>query len=184
MAGVVDPKRPGFDLSGSVEGLEICPEFRDSLPGPLAARLGVLQGVRGQGEMSFHVAYDAAAPVPLQFSVAGQLTRGRIDDPRLPHPLSDIRAVVRLDNSGFAVKELTGRSNQATLRMSASGKFPGPGQPLWLAAEVRQLELDRPLFDALPEKPARRVAQVLPAGTGRCRRDAGLRRAVLASAGD
>jgi hypothetical protein len=149
--GTVDPHRPGFSLSGTVEGLEISPELRDALPGAAAAKLGVLGAVRGQGEVNFRVAYDPAAATPLQFSVAGRLVHGRIDDARLPHPLTDIRAVVRLNNQGFKVEDMTGRSNQATFRLSAQGNSPGPGQPLLLEGEIRQLELDRPLFDALPE---------------------------------
>ncbi len=149
--GTVDPHRPGFSLSGRIEGLDISPELRDALPGVAAAKLGLLGAVRGQGEVNFRVAYDPAAATPLQFNVAGRLVHGRIDDARLPHPLTDIRAVVRLDNQGFKVEDMTGRSNQATFRLSAQGKSPGPGQPLLLEGEIRQLELDRPLFDVLPE---------------------------------
>ena len=66
-------------------------------------------------------------PRPWQFNVAGQIAHGRIDDSRLPHPLTDIRAAVRLSNQGFAVEDLTARSNQATLRLSARGKSLRPG---------------------------------------------------------
>ncbi len=114
--GVIDPHRPGFSLSGKIEGLDICPELRDALPGALAAKLGMLETVRGQAAASFHVAYDAAAATPWQFNVAGQIAHGRIDDSRLPHPLTDLRAVVRWSDQGFAVEDLTARSNQATLR--------------------------------------------------------------------
>ena len=47
--GTVDPRRPGFSLVGKVEGLDISPELRDALPGALAAKLGMLGTVRGQG---------------------------------------------------------------------------------------------------------------------------------------
>jgi len=103
--------------------------------------------------MNFQVAYDPAAPQPLQYSVVGRITGGRIDDPRLPHPLTDIHALVRLDNQNLAVEELTGRSNQATVCVSAHGPpaGPRPGQPLVLEAKIRQLELEPRLLESLPE---------------------------------
>ena len=104
--GVIDPRRQTFALDGSIEGLEISPELRASLPGAAAERLGGLAAARGEGELNFHVAYDPAAASPLTYAVAGSVCRGRIDDPRLPHPLTDIHAVVRLDNQGFAVEDL------------------------------------------------------------------------------
>ena len=149
--GVVAPHRPGFSLAGKIEGLDICPELRDAMPGELAAKLGLLETVRRPGAASFRVAYGAAAATPWQFSVAGQITHGRIDDSRLPHPLTDLRAAVRLSNDGFAIEDLTARSNQATLRLSAQGKSLLPGEPLSVQAEVRQLEIDRQLIETLPE---------------------------------
>ena len=149
--GVVDPRRQTLAVDGSIEGLEISPELGASLPVAAAERLHALGAVRGEGELNFHVGYDPASPNPLEYAVRGRVSRGRIDDPRLPHPLTDIRAVVRWDNQGFAVENLTGRSNQATLRLSASGKAPGEGRPLTLTAEIRQLELDPELVASLPE---------------------------------
>ena len=122
------------------------------LRSPARRRSGSRQcgAVRGKGELNFHVAYDPAAPNPLEFAVRGRVKGGRIDDPRLPHPLTDIRAAVRLDNQGFAVEDLVGRSNQATLRLSASGSLPGEGARLALTATIRHLELDPELVAALP----------------------------------
>ena len=149
--GVVQPHRPGFAISGSIEGLDISSELWAALPGTMAAKLDGLGAVRGQGELDFRVAYDAAAPTPLQFSLLGRMSRGRIDDRRLPHPLTDVRAVVRLDNAGFSIDELSASSNQATLRLAARGKSLEAGQPLAVQAEIRQLELDRQLVAVLPE---------------------------------
>ena len=64
------------------------------------------------------MSYDPAAAVPLKFDLSGRLSRGRIDDPRLPHALTDIRATVHVDNGGFSIDDLAARSGQATLRMS------------------------------------------------------------------
>jgi hypothetical protein len=148
--GMVDPHRPEFAVNGSLEGLEISPELRDALPGALGGQLVRLGTLRGQGELTFHVSYDEAAPSPWDFDINGRLVHGRLDDPRLPHPLTDIRARVHLHNEGFTVEDLVARSNQAMLRMSCLGAGLGPNAPLHVEAEVRQLELDSQLGDALP----------------------------------
>ena len=130
--------------------MEISPELRGALPGSLAGNLSILGSLRGQAEVSFRVHHDPAAKIPLEFDLSGRLSHGRIDDPRLPHPLTDIRALARLSNEGFAIENFTARSNQAMLQMTCSGKGLGPQSPLSLEAGIRQLELDHQLLDILP----------------------------------
>ncbi len=164
--GIVDPQRQTFSIGGSIEGLDISPELRGALPGPLCGKLVVLGELRGQGTLSFRVSCDNSAEAPYRFELSGRLKRGRMDDPRLPHPLTDMRATVRMNNEGFAVDELVARSGQATLRMSAhqAGFEPG-SSPLALTAEIRQLELDRQLLDILPEAVKDQWCKYRPAGT-------------------
>jgi hypothetical protein len=148
--GEVDPHRPEFSISGSIEGMELSPEFRGALPRALACDLSILGTLHGQAGLSFRVSYNPEKPQPLEFDVRAGLVRGRIDDPRLPHPLTEIRATVHVTNEGFAVDEFSARSNQATVEMRCRGTGLGPYCPLSLAADIRQLELDHQLLDALP----------------------------------
>ena len=90
--GEVDPDRPALSLAGKIDGVEISPEMRNVLPDAVGCNLSVLGSLRGQTEARFQVRYDPAAPQPWTFDVTGQLARGRIDDPRLPHPLTEIHA--------------------------------------------------------------------------------------------
>jgi hypothetical protein len=151
LSGRVDPDSSAWLVAGSIDGLEVAPELRDSLPGPLAQRLAVLGELRGHAEVDFQVSYDARRAAPLRFAFSGRLTRGRIDDPRLPYPLSDIQARFHVHEAGVQVHDLTGRSGQATLRLSfnQSGLDFG-ASPFELQAEIRRLELDRTLRDSLP----------------------------------
>ncbi len=148
--GTIDANSSGFSLSGEVEGLQISPELDESLPGPIADKLAAL---RAEGQMNFSLAYDSKAEVPLRFQVAGQLTGGWIDDQRLPlpHPLTDIQIKFTADNGGVVIDKLTARCNQATLKMSLRHSGFGANNPMWLHAEVKQLELDRQLLGVLPE---------------------------------
>ncbi len=149
--GWVDLQAGTCSIRGQAEGLEVSPELRDCLPNPLAAKLLALGDLRGQGDLRFELSYDPAASLPLKYDVSGRLVRGRIDDARLPHALSDIRATVRVDNGGYAIDDLVARSGQATLRMACRRSGFESGSPLWLKAEVRQFDLDRALLNILPQ---------------------------------
>ncbi len=162
--GSVDPEDFRWNLIGSVDQLEFAPELRDVLPSPLAAKLAALGGFRGQGNLSFRLNYEPARKTALQFDITGQVLRGRVDDPRLPHPLSDIRGRFHLDNAGFRVDDLLARSNQTAIRLSCRRAGYQDDSPLQLSAEIRQLELDGRLADALPVALHSRWYKYLPAG--------------------
>jgi len=165
LSGRVDPESATWTVAGSIEGLEIAPELRDSLPGPLAERLAVLGELRGHAEVDFHVSYDARQPSPLHFDFSGRLTRGRIDDPRLPYPLSDLTARFRIHDAGVRIDDLTGRSGQATLKLSFNQAGLDWGtSPFELQAELRRLELDRTLRDSLPLALQDQWNKFLPSG--------------------
>ena len=120
--GWLDVQTAACSFRGKAEGVEISPELRDSLPEPLATKLSPLGDLRGQADLAFQVDYDPAAAVPLRFDVSGQLARGRIDDPRLPQALTDIRAAVRLNNAGYAIDDLTARSGRPRCGCRAGGR--------------------------------------------------------------
>jgi AsmA-like C-terminal region len=149
--GSMDAINGCFSLSGEVEGLQISPELNDSLPGPIAEKLAALSALRAEGQMNFSLAYDSKTDAAPRFQVAGQLNGGRIDDPRLPHPLTDIKIKFTADNGGVVVEKLTASCNQAKLKMSLRHAGFNANNPLWLHAEVEQLELDRQLLSVLPE---------------------------------
>ena len=149
--GEVDPDQPGLKIAGTIDGVEISPEMRSVLPDAFGCDLSLLGSLRGQTEIRFRVHYDPASPERWKFDVAGQLAHGRIDDPRLPHPLTEIRATVHVDNQGFAIQELKARSNQATLSLTCSGGLK-PSSPMAVEADISQLPLDEQLLAILPAR--------------------------------
>ena len=116
----------------------------------MATKLAPLGDLHGLVELTFQVDHDRAAAVPLRFDLSGQLTRGRIDDPRLPQGLTDIRAVVALNNAGYVIDNLTARSGRTTLRLACRATGFESNSPLSLKGEVCQLELDPALLHVLP----------------------------------
>ncbi len=162
--GEVDIDRPKLELAGKIDGVEISPEMHNVLPDSCGCKLSVLGSLRGQTEARFRVCYDPASQEPWKFDLAGQLIRGRLDDPRLPHPLTEIRATVHIDNQGFAIQELKAKSDQATLALTCSGGL-NPSSPMAVDADVSQLPLDDQLRASLPVKLQEEWQKLHPDGT-------------------
>jgi hypothetical protein len=147
--GWVDIRTSAYSIRGKAEGIEISPELRDSLPEPLATKLAAIGQLRGQAELTFQLDHDKTAAVPLRFDVSGRLARGRIDDPRLPQPMTDIEATFRLSNAGYAIDGLTARSGRTALAVTCQGAGYDSTYPLALRAAIRRLDLDPALFRVL-----------------------------------
>jgi len=152
--GIADLGTPSCSLRGGVESLEISPELHAALPEPLSAQWSALAGaskLRGAANVHFELDYDPSAAEPLRYVVSGRLGPARLDDPRLPHGLTDIRAVVRLDREGWSIDDFTARSGRAALHIpSWRQRGFGPNAPMDLSAEFRGLELDSSLYEILP----------------------------------
>lgn len=149
--GDVDSQREVWSITGRAEGLDISSDLYDALPEPLAAKLAGLRELRCQAEADFRIAYDPSDATPFRYNVDWRVVRGRVDDPRLPHPLTDITAAGKFDNQGLSIDELAAQSNQAKLRLSYRQTGFSPTAPKTVEAEVRHLELDRRLLACLPE---------------------------------
>jgi hypothetical protein len=161
--GWVNMQRPSCSIRGQAEAVEISPELLDSLPSPLVAKLPAL-GLRGQGDLRFEVGYDRAAATPLRYRLSGRLVRGRIDDARLPHPLTELRTAARLDNDGYSIDDFAARCGQGSVRLSCRQTGFKPESPLQVTAELRQLDLDRALLGILPRSLQEQWYKYRPAG--------------------
>ncbi|MDZ4779333.1 MAG: AsmA-like C-terminal region-containing protein [Planctomycetia bacterium] len=139
-----------WHMQGSIAGMEFCPELCQALPGMLAKKFLPLASMRAQVNAEYHLAYDAAKPERWNYAISGAVAQGRIDDARLPYPLTDLTAVFECDNQGCSVHELTARNGPTTLSLSMERVGHQPGAPWTLVAESRQMVLDQQLFRALP----------------------------------
>lgn len=164
MEGFVRADGTRWSVSGKIEGLSLSPALHDGLPVLITDKLSALRPVRGDGYLEFRVAYDAALASPYQFHVAARLQNGRIEDARLPHPLSDVQASIRCDAEGWILEQFSAKTGQTTFRLSGRQIGYKPNAPMELAAEVRRLDLDRAVRDALPERFKDLWYKYLPAG--------------------
>ncbi|GAB6165368.1 hypothetical protein JCM19992_13680 [Thermostilla marina] len=115
--GNIDPESFRGFIGGSIEGLELSPESRAALPSSWAEKLAVLGTLRAQIVCGFRISFDREATPGVRFDVSGQIARGRIDDPRLPHPLTDIRGRFQCDNSQLRVEDLSAEGSRATVHI-------------------------------------------------------------------
>jgi hypothetical protein len=148
--GWIDTYRPQWDLRGSVEGLQFSPALRNALPQGLAARLRPLGQLRAVARFDYRLIFDPAVESSHRFALDGELSEGRWDDGRLPHPLAGIHARFHADNRGFAVEDLRAAAGQAALRLSCRRAGYEADSPMRLSADVRQLDLDPQWTGLLP----------------------------------
>ncbi len=148
---LIDSKHQTWSVEGSVQGLDVSPELRHSLPHPWSEKLAVLGELRADGQLRFRVDYDPALASPCEFDVSGKLEHGRLDAACLPSPLTDVQATVRMDNQGIHVDEFLARSGEATFSASVHQFGYASGSPVVLEANAWQLDLDPCLLNVFPE---------------------------------
>ncbi|MBN2291458.1 MAG: AsmA-like C-terminal domain-containing protein [Pirellulales bacterium] len=147
--GSGDAKGASWDIGGIIEGLELSPELCGSLPSLAAERLRALGTFRGRGKFGFRLCNGDTQEQPLLFKLSGDVEEGRMDDPRLPYPLTNIRATICCNNDGFSVKDLFAQSGRTTLRLSGKMAGFGPEAPWEFDAEINELKLEQSLTAGL-----------------------------------
>ncbi len=151
VVGTIDPSGPRWSLGGTVENLEISPALRAALPERFAAPLEPLKSLRAMTTWNFRASSDDAGKMP-RFEVNGRVLNGRLEDPLLPYPVTDLQAEVHGDNNGFRVSNLTARHGP-TIWEVAEFKQTGfdARSPFVLRASGKQVRLDRRWAQTLPK---------------------------------
>lgn len=153
--GVLDPRGGEWDLRGAVEGLEFSPRLRSALPAELGALLSPLASVRGRTFFGFQTKRGPTDPQtklvsPVQFTINGKIAEGRIDDTRLPDPLTDVEATIYADNLGIRISELSARCGATHLELSGELDGYSATSPCRLSLHATQLDLNRLPLKSLP----------------------------------
>lgn len=148
---VLDAESGDWQASGDLSGLELSPRLFESLPDNISAKLKDLSAVRAQGEFQFQMAYHPTESSELQYAIEGRVSEGRVDDRRLPMPLTHLRANIQWTNRMFRVTESSARLGAAELQFDCL--LNGVGDRLRGSAnfDLRRLTVDRALVASLPE---------------------------------
>ncbi|HEX3725418.1 MAG TPA: hypothetical protein VHV08_04215, partial [Pirellulales bacterium] len=151
LAGTVEPHSNRWTFSGTVDGLELSPEFLSTLPQPISERLVSLSCLRAPANFSFRIQGSDVEQVPT-FEINGSLARGRLENPHLPYALADLRASVHCDNSGIRIRDLSAHHG-ATVFEVAQFDRQGfePNSPFVLRASGRQVRFERGWGNTLDE---------------------------------
>ncbi|NIL97861.1 MAG: hypothetical protein GTO62_12240 [Planctomycetales bacterium] len=139
-----------WSVGGRVHDLSLSPELSKSLPGNSGNWLRPLEPFRGNVALSFRADADPARQPHYHFDVRGTLSRGRIDDQRLPYPLTDVSGTVRLDQNGYKIENMTARSGRTVLSLTGRQNGYGPGSHLLLEGRGQRVVLDQQMVQAMP----------------------------------
>jgi len=148
-----------FNASGVVEQLELTEQIQPWIAllqnlqsqnppgqGPPARLPRILGLVNGQFQVEYHQAHGESP----RFAVSAKLSRGRLEDERLPRPITDLSGDLQCTNNMLQLSDLRARCGSASVTAAITRNGWCHDSPLALAARVEQLPLDEPLYAALP----------------------------------
>ncbi len=164
--GQVDLESGAWSLGGVVDELEITRQSLHALPAEWLADCALPEACRARATFRFSLSGGGGpAPAPCRFAAAGNVIEGRIEDPRLPGPLTELKASFSVDNQGLAVSDLMAHSGETVFKIEYFRTW-GFGADARKAVEgqVENLELDRKLLAALPDRFTQTWSKYLPTG--------------------
>jgi len=158
-----DPTTKLFKAEGEIEQLQITQELLAWVAANSQSVIGQssLQGiVDGEFEVQHQVGMGSPPQIKANFQVAG----GRVDDPRLPWPLTELSCMVRCENQSLKVERLQANIGAATLALQMERRGWTTAAPLALGLRIENLPLTEKLYGALPEMLRREWDKYRPTG--------------------
>jgi hypothetical protein len=166
---LVDPTGGAWSLSGTVDRLDLSPDMLRTLPGPLAANCTAVAPLRAKVQAVFQASYakpaTPEAAAKFDYDVDGAIVEGRIEDARLPYPVSDLTCKFRLNPAGLRISDLAARHGAATLKIDLEQAGLGTGKPMRITASGERLVLDARMLELMPEQWRTQWNNFQPAGT-------------------
>ena len=165
LEGYLDPKTGNWTARGTMDGLEMSQRLLGSLPSDVAPYLSVLATLRARAHLGFQVTYKQGAENPVTFIVQGRLTEGRVDDERLPYPLTDVSADIHCSNELLSIKNIVAQMGPSSLQLTVtSQQFLEPPLELTVGGDIKSLPIDPRLRAILPKQLADGWKKFDPAG--------------------
>lgn len=168
--GTINSGAPGVRLVGQVDSLEVCPELNAALPLEVASNLETVRSLRAQVSLNFQLFLVSQGNWQILYDVAGQLNQGRLDDPRLPHPVADIRASFWCRNSGIEVQNLCATMGPTMIQVSTAKRHGWAADaPFSLQATLLNLQIDPAFLPLLPAVVQNEWPKYFPEGVANLR---------------
>ena len=148
MSGQIDLTQQTWVAEGAFEGFRFSPSLLAALPAELSHSLSQLSGLECLAASRFKVGHGPGQPIA--FEVQGEITAGRLRDPRLPYPLDELRADFFCKNQILQLRSMRATSGEAELELSCDIMGFGQDVPMVIHATARNLEIDGRLRESLP----------------------------------
>ena len=149
LEGQFDLNSHCWTAQGTVQGLETSAESLAYLPEDMASRLGPLASYRGQTQLSFRCQSAEAGAAQTRFACSGT-SRGRIEDARLPQPLTDVEVSFSTSNDELHVERAHAQAGETRIEVSGQWNGMRSGGPLQFRAVAQRLMLSNALAGSLP----------------------------------
>ncbi len=130
-------------------GLELSTELASLLPELAAGLPRGLPTARAELDGRAEIHWSSQQP-SLQVTAKGTLRQGMVAIPRMPWPLSDVRASFRYDGQGLHLQGVTARFGQASVHLDHARIFLAPELRYEIQGQCRRLRFDPRLVEALP----------------------------------
>ncbi len=100
----------------------------------------------GTGSLEADLRYHPKAPRPWSYDVRGQLTRGTLNDAKIPQPLENLQAKVRFVDGQVIVETLTAESGPLRVELAGTALTPCPDADLKGHLKIAHLPLTAEMF--------------------------------------
>lgn len=161
--GALSPDGNGFELTGTVQAIEVSRRSTAWLPLE-AARRQWCDAVQGRLTIDCRIAGQLSAPAAAAFEVNGRLEGGRFEHPAVALAISDATAAFTADRTGVSWQWF--RAHSGSTLLTGSGRWGAwtADADFDLAVEAEKLVVGRQFESLLPEEVARQWSRLLPAG--------------------
>jgi hypothetical protein len=168
-AGSIHPQTEQWGIAIQAPNLRISRDLQRRCPPEWIERVEMLDSINGRIDCHLQLSGTTFKQLP-QFHAQGKIIDGRIDDPRLPTPLSQISANFELDNQHIVVNEILADSTLGPIKLNfekqslldPAGNLTS--SPIVLRAKSRELFLNDRLAQSLPVPLQKEWRKFLPAG--------------------
>jgi len=160
--GQIDPRTQSWEIDGEVQEFIFSPRLSEALPLPVEAE--PLTSLTATVQLEFHSEHYRGLGESPAFSVAARVENGHWEDPRVPFPITDIKATLHASESELRMEDFSARCGKSTLEMAVSLQGYSSGSPCEIHLHARQFELLPELLPSFPESWRVAWEKLSPAG--------------------
>lgn len=150
------------ELNGTIGGLKVCPELVRALPAAWLHGFSFGESLRADVEARFSLTCQSRAP--WRFDVTGKLREGRVEDARLPYPITKLQSDFRFTPEFCEAKRAVAQSGPSRLTASVRLEGYSASSPMTCRISARNLVLDDRLQEVLPAAWQDQWSNFRPAG--------------------